>query len=64
MPAGQTRDQRIVTFLTRDERRQLQKIADDSSVSVSRACYDLIVRSLHEAGNAEASTQPATRTKK
>lgn len=43
MPRNQIRDKRVVTFLTRDEYRTLEKIADDSGLSISRACHDLIV---------------------
>jgi len=50
LPRQQKRDQRVVTFLTGDERRQLEKIADDRNVSVSRTCHDLIVRSMEELG--------------
>jgi hypothetical protein len=42
------RDQRVVTFLTGEERRLLEKIAGDASVSVSRACHDLIIRSMYK----------------
>ena len=64
LPPGQTRDQRIVTFLTREERRLLEQIARDSSVSVSKACHDLIVRNLREADTSAVTPQPAKRAKK
>ncbi len=48
LPREQARDQRVVTFLTRDERSLLEKIASDADVSVSRACHDLVVRSMHQ----------------
>jgi hypothetical protein len=46
LPREQIRDQRVVTFLTGDERKLLEKIAGESSVSVSRACHDLIVKGM------------------
>ena len=48
LPRQTLRDQRVVTFLTVDERKLLERIAAEADVSVSRACHDLIVRSLQE----------------
>jgi hypothetical protein len=48
LPRQEVRDQRIVTFLTGDERRNLEKIAEDTNVSISRACHDLIVTSMEQ----------------
>ena len=48
LPREAKRDQRIVTFLTGEERRRLEKIAGDLQVSVSKACHELISRGLYE----------------
>lgn len=44
----QLRDQRVVTFLTGEERRLLEKMAGKANVSLSRACHDLIARGLEQ----------------
>ena len=64
LPRKQVRDQRVVTFLTGDERRLLEKIANDTSVSVSRACHDLIVRSMCQEDVLPRVGKPAQRTEK
>ena len=64
LPRKQIRDQRVVTFLTGDERRLLEKIADDTSVSVSRACHDLIVRSMYQEDVLPQVWKPAQRNEK
>lgn len=46
LPPEIVRDQRVVTFLTKDERKRLENVADGASVSVSRACHDLILGGL------------------
>ena len=56
LPRQQIRDQRVVTFLTGDERELLEKIAFESSVSVSRACRDLIVKGMDEVSASQLGT--------
>ena len=46
VPREQVRDQRVVTFLTAEERERLQKVADDAGVYVSRACHSLVMKAL------------------
>jgi hypothetical protein len=60
LPHDEIRDQRVVTFLTGEERRHLEKIAGDANVSVSKACHDLIVRSMEQLG----ALQPGAVVKK
>jgi hypothetical protein len=50
LPRQEVRDQRVVTFLTVDERTHLERIAEDANVSVSRACHGLIVGSMERLG--------------
>ena len=64
MPRKKIRDQRVVTFLTRDERTLLERIADDARVSVSRACHDLIVKSMHDDDALQQDRKPVPRNKK
>ena len=64
LPREQIRDQRVVTFLTYDERTLLEKIAEDANVSVSRACHDLIVRSIDQLGALQRSAVSDQRNKK
>ena len=63
LPRRQIRDQRVVTFLTGEERRLLEKIASESSVSVSKACHDLIVRGMDQVDAFRQDTK-STRGKK
>ena len=49
-PLDQLRDQRVVTFLTREESRMLRRIADDEGCSLSQACHDLIVQGMYPGG--------------
>lgn len=51
------RDQRVVTFLTRGEYKTLLKIAGETSVSVSRACHDLIVRGMKRVDTSRKDTR-------
>lgn len=48
LPRQQVRDQRVVTFLTAEERSRLDKIAGDARVSVSQACHDLVVKGMSQ----------------
>jgi hypothetical protein len=64
LPPNQTRDQRVVTFLTGDERKLLEKIADDANVSVSRACHDLIIRGMDQANTLRPDTRAEQGAKK
>jgi hypothetical protein len=64
LPPTQTRDQRVVTFLTGDERKLLEKIADDANVSVSRACHDLIIRGMDQADTLRPDTRAEQGAKK
>ena len=64
LPPNQTRDQRVVTFLTGDERKLLEKIADDANVSVSRACHDLIIRGMDQADTLRPDTRAEHGAKK
>jgi hypothetical protein len=64
LPPNQTRDQRVVTFLTGDERKLLEKIADDANVSVSRACHDLIIRGMDQADTLRPDTRAEQGAKK
>ena len=63
LPPEQTRDQRIVTFLTRDERRLLEKIASDANVSLSKACRDLIVKSMYREHCVRHDDEPVRKNK-
>ena len=64
LPRQQIRDQRVVTFLTGKERRLLEKIAGDASVSVSRACHDLLVRGMDQAESLRQDARSTQRKKK
>ena len=64
LPRQQIRDQRVVTFLTGEERRLLEKIAGESSVSVSKACHDLIVRGMDQVDTLRQDTKSTRRKKK
>ena len=64
LPPNQTRDQRVVTFLTGDERKLLEKIADDANVSVSRACHDLIIRGMDQSDTLRPDTRAEQGAKK
>ena len=64
LPRQQIRDQRVVTFLTGEERRLLGKIAGDADVSVSSACHDLIVRGMDQVESLRQDTKPTQRKKK
>ena len=64
LPPNQTRDQRVVTFLTGDEYKRLKKIADDANASVSRAGHDLIVSGMNHTDTLQPDTRPMHRAKK
>ena len=63
-PRQQVRDQRVVTFLTGDERRSLERFAEAANVSVSRACHDLLLRGMEELGALTAGAVATQRSKK
>jgi hypothetical protein len=46
LPEGMSRNQRIVTFLTRDEEKRLKDYADSKKLSVSAACHILILKGI------------------
>ena len=48
MPAGQVRDQRVVTFLTTAEIAVLNRFANEKGMSISGACHELIVSGLND----------------
>jgi len=58
------RDQRVVTFLTGDQRRRLEQIADDAQVSISRACHNLISKGIDEYGAQYIARQPGGKKEK
>lgn len=64
LPREHIRDQRVVTFLTGEERRLLEKLAGDASVSVSRACHDLIVRGMDQVESQQSNTGSNQRKKR
>ena len=64
LPREQIRDQRVVTFLTSEERRLLEKLAGDASVSVSRACHDLIVRGMDQVESQNSNTESIQRKRR
>ena len=47
-PAGSIRSQRIVTFVTSSEFRQLRRLADESGMSVSALVHKRLVQTLEE----------------
>jgi hypothetical protein len=59
LPRQQLRDQRVVTFLTGDERTFLQEFANDANVSVSRACHDLMVMGMNQINSLRLDTKSA-----
>ena len=63
LPRQQLRDQRVVTFLTGEERALLQEIADDTDVSIAKACHDLIVTGMDQMNLLRADTKSAKRKK-
>ena len=46
LPEGRARDQRVVTFLTPEERRRLAEFAEAERLSISAACHALILRGM------------------
>ena len=63
LPRQQLRDQRVVTFLTGEERTFLQEFANDANVSVSRACHDLMVMGMNQINSLQPDTKSAQRNK-
>jgi len=45
-PRGETRPNRIVTFVTDKEYAKIEKIVKDTDKSMSAVCHELLVRSL------------------
>ena len=63
LPCQRLRDQRVVTFLTGEERTMLQEFADDADVSLSKACHDLIVMGMNQINSLRLDTKSAKRNK-
>ena len=64
IPGEQLRDQRVVTFLTGEERINLKKIAENANISISKACHDLILRGMHQLDTPPPDTRSKQRVKK
>ncbi len=44
LPKEKVRDQRVVTFLTREETEKLNSLAEQEGKFVSDSCHDLLLR--------------------
>ena len=57
LPREEKRDQRIVTFLTGEERSMLERLARNADLSLSRTCHDLLVLGMDQMASLQTDTE-------
>jgi hypothetical protein len=57
LPREEKRDQRVVTFLTGEERSMLERLARNADLSLSRICHDLLILGMDQMASLQTITQ-------
>ncbi|RBW63022.1 hypothetical protein DS906_00985 [Ruegeria sp. A3M17] len=59
LPKAKARTERVVTFLTREERDALAQLANETNRSISATCHDLLRNELNIGNSADPHTDLA-----